>query len=229
FADVTGATTRYNRNHYFLWDERYAGTFRILNAHGITMDLSYGPDLEQKGYLFATAFPFHPLDNNGAPFPLWETPVTWTEHFGGADSVWIERILTDNAEIYHGVVSALYHNNTFDWRPDYDTYTSWRRSYQQARRTGHTFFRVSELESFLQARRDSPLDWTLTAGALEVSGDARDGRLALVVPREGLGRPDTDAPVDLITTIDHWYWRVDVPRGPFTLRFPRLEENIRQK
>ncbi|MBN4076416.1 hypothetical protein JYT16_01735 [Gemmatimonas aurantiaca] len=235
-----GVKTTYNRNHYFLWDNSYARTFRILKAHGITMDFSYGPDLHQKGFLFGSAFPFHPLDENGASFMLYETPVTWVENFAGADSAWITQILTDNARQFHGVIAPLYHNNTYQWGPDYEAYNSWRRNYEIAQTTGHTFMRVSELERFLQNRRESALTWTLNAGQLIIHCKSQSRDLALLVPAANLGRPQlfSDAGnalpveqyrIDQIQLITASYWRIVTSAPSMQIICNRLESNIEQR
>lgn len=240
WLEELGAPADYNRNHYFLWDDDYTRTFRILNAHGIRMDFSYGPDLNQKGYLFGSAFPFHPLDKNGAAFTLYETPVTWTENFAGADTNWIAGVLSDNAERFHGVVAPLYHNNTYAWRPDHTTYESWRLSYQLARSSGHRMMNAVELERFLESRRESDLTWELSAGQLIVECTARSDNLSLLIPAETLGRPQlssssdaalssNDYRVDQIRLLNSVYWRILTPATPLRIICDRLEENIIQR
>jgi hypothetical protein len=231
---------KHNRNHYFLWDDSYSRTFRILEAHGITMDFSYGPDLKQKGYLFGSAFPFHPLDENGAAFDLYETPVTWTENFAGADSIWISKILSQNAESFHGVIVPLYHNNTFDWRPDYDIYQSWRSSYAMAEELNYMLATTAELERFLQNRRESQLQWTLGAGQLTVECFPQSPGLALLIPESNLGRPrittqsgqdisDSECEIDQVQLMNASYWRITVPAVKLRITCDRLEESIQQR
>ncbi len=240
WLDSLGVHSAYNRNHYFLWDEDPYRIFRILNAYHFTMDYSYGPDLHDKGYLFGSAFPFHPLDDKGASFGLVETPVIWTEDFAGADSAWGAKMLSDNAKHFHGVISALYHNNTFSWAPDYAVYTSWRRAYSLALSSGHRLFTATDLERFLNARTGSAINWEVDSESLEVFCDTRDSNLALVVPYQTLARPNIElhgyrpddtskvAQIDTVEILNVRYWRVALPMGRFLLSFDRRADSHRR-
>jgi hypothetical protein len=231
WLDSLGVEVSYNRNHYFLWDQDPYRLFRALNASGITMDYSYGPDLRDKGYLFGCAFPFHPLDNNGASFRLSETPVTWTENFAGADSAWIRSIFAENAAQFHGVINALYHNNTFAWAPDYSIYESWRLSYELAQNSRHAMLTASELERFIEARSSSVINWQLDSEGVEVYCHATQSDMALVVPLTELYRPtvsihdasmnpnELSIRIDSVSILGSLHWRIALPRGKYLLSF----------
>ncbi len=233
WLDSLDVKTSYNRNHYFLWDKDPYRLFRNLNAAGFTMDYSYGPDLNDKGYLFGSAFPFYPLDDNGASFELTETPVTWGENFNGADSAWIARLLENNASDYHGVINALYHNNTFAWAPDYSIYESWRLSYELAQGSRHVMYTASQLEQFITARSTSPINWEIDSESVEVYCDATQPDLALIVPMLDLYRPtisihdagmslsEVSVIVDSVSVMDSAYWRIVFPKGKYLLSFER--------
>ncbi len=160
--------------------------------------------------------------------------MTWTENFASADSVWIKRILADNAEQFHGVIVALYHNNTFAWAPDYSVYTSWQKSYDLALASGHTMFTASQLENFLQAREESELTWESDSEGVEVYCQTTTAGLALIVPQENLYRPTVSThdagasenpnavQIDTVRILGSPYWRIVLPQGKFLLSFERL-------
>ncbi len=233
WLDSLNVQPSYNRNHYFLWERDPFKLFRELNASGFTMDYSYGPDLNDKGYLFGSSFPFNPLDDNGASFRLLETPVTWTENFAGADSAWIYQLLADNAQRYHGVINALYHNNTFAWAPDYSIYESWKLSYDMAKDSRHVMFTASQLERFIESRSESSIGWQADSESVEVYCNPQQPDMALVVPFSGLYRPTVSihdagmnlsvvsVKIDSVSILGGLHWRISLPQGKFLLSFER--------
>ncbi len=226
WLDSLGVNATANRNHYFLWDSAYTSTFRKLTYQGFTFESSYGPDLRNKGYLFGTSFPFRPLDSGGAAFSIWELPVTWTENYVKADSVWIERILTDNQNFYHGVVCPLYHNNTFAWGPDFSIYESWQYSYRAASRANCKMMSVSTLERFLANRAKSPIKWESGSTGAVVQFAPQGETLSWMIAKSAGQIHVTDSAIAIgeINSLGVSYWRITAPPGTYEISFSRPPE-----
>ncbi len=155
-----GARLRHNRLHYLQWDDRYAKTFAELAAAGIEMDASYGPDYHCKGYLFGTAFPFHPLDCSGMPYPLLELPYEHSEMEAGADSAYMAALALASRRGDHAAIVSLFHPPFWAWEPSVATYRFWRALPAQMAAAGHPAVSMDRVLDFERAREATALSMT---------------------------------------------------------------------
>jgi hypothetical protein len=152
-----GTKVRHSRLHYLLWEKDYATTFAKLEAAGITLDSSYGPDFGCKGYLFGTAYPFHPLDLTGMPFKLWELPYQHSEMEAGADGPWLARLATASAAGDHAAIVSLFHPPFMAFSPSADTYRLWRELPERMKAKGHVPVTMERLVGFMETREKTEL------------------------------------------------------------------------
>jgi hypothetical protein len=162
---------RVSRTHYLLWDESYARTFAQLAALGIEMDSSYGPDFNCKGYLFGTAYPFHPFAETGLPFRLLELPYQHSEREAGCDSAYLSGLARESLAGDHAAIVSLFHPPFWLWAPSADTYRLWRQLPLQMAALGHPALTMEALVDFAQSR----------AGAEVSIEDEASDRLVIVV------------------------------------------------
>ena len=141
-----------HRLHGLLWGDDWSGTFRALAAAGLRLDSSFGPTGDvPPGYPFGTALPFHPLDDNGRPFALWEVPFTYQddESMVRGDTA---RLLAANAALGHGLVVPIFHSTTMSYVPSVDRFEEWLAAPAAAAAARHWRGRFSDLLAFLDAR-----------------------------------------------------------------------------
>jgi hypothetical protein len=183
---------RASRVHFLEWDAAWSGTLEKLAAVGITVDSTYGLDLDCRGYLFGTGRPFRPLDARGLPLPLLEVPHVGSEDLGGFGAEALERLLSQSRDGRHQAITLLFHPVTYGWRPSVALFREWKGSYESAARAGHASLTMSGLAGFEAARAASPLASVWTEGRLEIRGHAARADLALVLPIETDGRTLAD-------------------------------------
>ncbi len=176
------APVRHTRIHYLLWDREWARPFAQLAAAGIALDSSYGPDFNCKGYLFGTAYPFHPLDASGLPFPLWELPYQHSEMEAGADAAWLAGLAARSREGDHAAIVSLFHPPFFAFAPSAETYRMWRDAPGLLATAGHPALTMEQVRAFVAAREGTELaivrDGGRPAGvAFAVPGSAAGLRL----------------------------------------------------
>jgi hypothetical protein len=219
-----------HRLHGLLWGEDWAGTFRALAAAGLRLDSSLGPTGDvPPGYPFGTALPFHPLDDNGRPFALWEVPFTFQddESMERGDTA---RLLAANAALGHGLVVPIFHSSTMAYVPSVDRFEEWLEAPAAAAAARHWRGRFADLLAFLDARAEAGLDLEacgarvcrLTARAsgpgqaLQLAASTAAGKLAAClvdgVPRELVALPRPDA-ARLLLPIEPGDHRVELTYG----------------
>ena len=156
-ATPSGAPVRHTRIHYLLWDTRWARPFAQLAAAGIELDSSYGPDFHCKGYLFGTAYPFHPLDENGLPFALWELPYQHSEMEEGADAAWLAGLAARSRDGDHAAIVSLFHPPFFAFAPSAETWRLWRDAPGILAAAGHPALTMERVREFMAAREATEL------------------------------------------------------------------------
>jgi hypothetical protein len=190
------------RLHYLMWDTEWARPFAQLAAAGIRLDSSYGPDWHCKGYLFGTAYPFHPLDPNGLPFTLWELPYEHSEMDEGASPEWLTHLADNSCAGDHAAIVSLFHPPFFSFAPSADTYRFWRAAPGLMARLGHPALNLEQVRRFMAAREETELGILRVPGAKSAvqyrapDADASGLRLSLgtrgtaaeLIPLKGAGQ-----------------------------------------
>lgn len=148
---------RHCRLHYLLWDGRWARTFAQLAAAGYELDSSYGPDFHCKGYLFGTAYPFHPLDGNGRPYALFELPYQHSELEAGASGAWLDSLAASSRAGDHAAIVSLFHPPFMAFAPSAEAYRLWRELPGRMAAAGHPAVTMEEVLDFARAREEATL------------------------------------------------------------------------
>jgi hypothetical protein len=187
-----GLLARVSRTHFLAWTRGYTDLFAGLVAAGIRLDSSYGPDLNDRGYLFGTGRPFRPLGPTGLPMPVLELPYVSAEDLGGADGAFLKRMLEDSASRSHQAVTVLFHPNSFRWHPSVPNYLAWRGLCGQARQLELWVPTCSELEAFSRARETATLRSTASGDVVSIGYAGAAEGTTLAVPARWLGRPLRD-------------------------------------
>lgn len=149
---------RLNRLHYLAWMPDWTRPFRQMEAAGIELDSSYGPDFKCSGYLFGTAFPFHPLDSTGLPFRLIEIPYQHSEMDGGADSLFLGRLAGWSAAGDHAAIGSLFHPPFWLWTPSVAVFRFWQGAPGILARAGHPALTLDQVLDFMKARSGTRLN-----------------------------------------------------------------------
>lgn len=178
-----------SRTHFLAWTPRYAHLFRSLAKAGIHIDSSYGPDLEDRGYLFGTARPFFPLDSQGLPLPVLELPFISAEDLGDADHAFLTRLLEDSATQTHQALSVLFHPNSFRWHPSVSNYNTWKSICREAGEMGHWITTFSQLDRFARARQHAELHSETIGDRLAIHYAFEEEGATLVLPETWRGKP----------------------------------------
>ena len=168
-------TIRFNRIHYLLWGRDYTAPLRHMAHHGIVLDSSYGPN-RGKGYIFGTGLPFHTLDKNGLPLPLWEWPLVAQECWSHVDSDYIEDLLRQSANQYHQAPVVLLHPHRWLSTPEGRQYL--RSIVASARRYKHWIANFEEYWQFTRNRARAVMTSHCRGRHLQVK---------LFAPQEGMG------------------------------------------
>ena len=98
-----------SRIHWLVWDRRPGQTQQHLAQAGIMLDSSQGPVASAKGYLFATGWPFAPLDQNCQPINILEVPYQIEDDLCSADASFIEALVEGNLKTWHSGLVVLLH------------------------------------------------------------------------------------------------------------------------
>lgn len=190
-----GAELRLNRLHYLAWMPHWTRPFRQLEAAGILLDSSYGPDFKCSGYLFGTAYPFRPLDTNGLPFRLYELPYQHSEMDGGADSLLLGRLARSSLAGDHAGIGSLFHPPFWLWTPSVAVFRFWQAAPGLMARAGHPATTLDDVLDFmtrraaaaLSVRPTGPEQWEIHAAVPAGAG----GEVRLALPARLAGRPLT--------------------------------------
>lgn len=187
-----------SRTHFLRWSDTYAGLFESLEQAGIRLDSSYGPDVHDRGYLFGTARPFHPLGVHGLPLSILELPFVSAEDLGGADHTFLTRLLQDSVTSTHQALVVLFHPNVFRWHPSVENYLTWKNICQEAADLGAWVTTLSSVERFMRTREQATLmarpapeglrityGFNAPGGTLVLPADLRGRRLREVATPEG--------------------------------------------
>ena len=146
------AAVRHCRLHYLLWDGHWARTFAQLAAAGYELDSSYGPDFHCKGYLFGTAYPFHPLDGNGRPYALFELPYQHSELEAGASGAWLDSLAAASRAGDHAAIVSLFHPPFMAFAPSAEAYRLWRDLPARMAASGHPALTMEGVLQFARER-----------------------------------------------------------------------------
>ena len=170
FRAVSPATAdvRTNRNHYLIVRDGWVEVFRVMAAHGIRLDSTFGAN-KGRGYLFGTARPYSILDDDGLPLAIRELPFVNQENWGGADQAYFSRLLAANAERHKGAIVSLFHPHLIILEDD--GRALFEHVAKTALATNHRPFHFDEMLAFWEAR----------IGATVQTGETRDGRVDVLV------------------------------------------------
>lgn len=146
-----------NRNHDMLWTSTYAGVFRRLAAVGVSIDASYGPGDNARGYLFGTGLPFWALDETGIPLPVIEHPTLTTETLGEVDARFMHALFRDSQDAYHQAINVLFHPNAYQTMPRVALFDLWLATYDLARDHDHVVTTLTGFHRFWRDRRKATL------------------------------------------------------------------------
>ncbi len=179
-----GAVAPVSRTHFLAWTPEYTALFQALEKAGMRLDSSYGPDLQDRGYLFGTGRPFHPLDAMGLPLSILELPFVSAEDLGGADREFLHRLMAESAAQTHQVVAVLFHPNAFRWHPSVSNYFTWKALCRDARALGLLPMSLVEVDAFFRARGESRLKTRIEGHTIVVGYRFPRAGGALVFPAE---------------------------------------------
>lgn len=154
-----------SRTHFLAWPKEHAAYFSELAAGGIRIDSSYGPDIQNRGFLFGTARPFRPAGADGLPLPLFELPFVSAEDLGGADRQFLHGLMQQSATTTFQALSVLYHPNAYRWHPSAPNYRTWRSLCPRAQQLNLWTTTFSALEQFTRARAQASLHSTFSETA----------------------------------------------------------------
>lgn len=185
------------RLHGLLWGADWAGTFRALAAAGLRLDSSLGPTGEvPPGFPFGTALPFHPLDDGGRPFLLWEVPFTFQddEKMERGDTA---RLLAANGALGHGLVVPIFHSRTMEHAPSVGAFEEWLEAPANAAAARHWRGSFRDLLAFLDARDAGRLEVeACSPAACALTARAAGPGQALQIPAATAAGPITACRVD---------------------------------
>ncbi len=184
-----GNVAAVSRTHFLAWSRAYTGLFQALEQAGIRLDSSYGPDIQDQGFLFGTGRPFRPLDARGLPLSIQELPFVSAEDLGGADRGFLQRLMARSAAHAHQVTVVLFHPNAFRWHPSVSNYFTWKKLCEEAREMGLWLTTLPAVDTFARAREQASLKSAVTADTLSVSYAFADGGGTLVLPATWRGAP----------------------------------------
>lgn len=159
-----GRRLRTNRLHYLLWMEDAVRPFRQLEAAGIELDSSYGPDFKCRGYMFGTAFPFRPLDASGLPMRILELPYQHSEMDGGTDSTFIAEMARNSRAGDHAAILSLFHPPFWMWTPSVEIYHLWRALPARMIADGQRPMNLEQVLDFMHARAATRVRWERVPG-----------------------------------------------------------------
>lgn len=224
----TGEKPRLNRLHYLAWMPDAVRPFRQMEAAGIELDSSYGPDFKCRGYLFGTGFPFRPLDASGLPLRILELPYQHSELDGGTDSTFLSTLARGSRAGDHTAIVSLFHPPFWLWAPSVQTYRLWRTLPAAMRTVGQTPLTMSRVLDFMRARGATRL--SCQSMASDSLGMANRWRLEAVPPEgetglwltlpEKIGADRLEvrgAPTRILTTLGDSRWQGIPLSGPVTL------------
>ena len=177
-----------NRNHFLVWEGDYTQTFRILYAHNILLDSTYGPDNPYYGYLFGTGLPFYPVDKNGLIIPVVEIPFLDMDGnriknnkliFEGGT---MKRLISDSREEFHETIVLIFHPHGMALYPSVDWFRGWLNIYNYARRNNHWVTNLRLYLKFLRDRSQSVVHSEFKNNVLSIMMDSKRDKLTLSIP-----------------------------------------------
>ncbi|MCD6310675.1 MAG: hypothetical protein J7M18_08155, partial [Candidatus Eremiobacteraeota bacterium] len=185
----SGKNITINRTHFLLWGKNYTRPFRLMEASGLQMDSSYGPN-RGRGYLFCTALPFHPLDQRGLPFKINELPFQVQENWGDATPEFVEKLIRENAKKYHLALVTLYHPHKLMKKEEFRK--KYSEQVEKARELGLWVTSMKEFKNFWDERQVADIKSSYKHGILEIDVDGLNGGLTLAVPAVEMARTYSD-------------------------------------
>lgn len=182
-----GIDATMNRTHYLDLGSDLSEFFRTLDAAGIEVDATFGPNRAGRGHLFGTARPFHPIDRTGLPSAVVEVPFQTQEDWGGVDEAFLDRLFRQSADVDHSTLAAIIHPHLIV--RDEAGARLHRRFFELARETKHWVATFGDYLAFRRARLGTVIRFTRGSDgrvtALDV--DVRDGvpPMVLLIPKRG--------------------------------------------
>ena len=167
------------RNDGLVWDRDYTNTFQVLCGNGVKMDSTYGPYPPHKGYLFGTGLPFHPMDKNGLPFPIYECPHIVGD-YGNISQQDLKRFVEESAEKYHEVLTLLYHPLTIEHSDEIRK--QWVKSFSLLKKHKHWIANFEDLYEWFNIRNTTEYSFGLKEGKLIVKFVSDTNRIAFLIP-----------------------------------------------
>lgn len=177
--NFVGKKVQVNRIHFLLWGKDYAKPFGVMEAAGLAMDSSYGPN-RGRGYLFCTGLPFHPLDESGLPFRIRELPFQVQENWGGATPAFLDQLIRENADNYHLALVTLYHPHKV--MKDEDARNRYIEQIDEARRLGLWATSMVEYHVFWEERLAAKIESHYKGGVLDMEVGGLEGGLTVAFP-----------------------------------------------
>lgn len=205
-ADSGAAAVRHCRLHYLLWDGRWARTFAQLAAAGYELDSSYGPDFHCKGYLFGTAYPFHPLDGNGRPYALFELPYQHSELEAGANGAWLDSLAAASRAGDHAAIVSLFHPPFMAFAPSAEAYRLWRELPERMAAAGHPAVTMERVLQFAREREGT----ILVLERLPPAQSATEG-IPAILPASLTGSAIASATT--LPIVERWRVTWEIPAG----------------
>jgi hypothetical protein len=151
------------------WSD-WSTTFRRLTAADVRLDNSFGPtEADSHGYLFGTGFPFYPIDRRGLPFPMLELPFVL--HGPNLERSRLRSMLRASESYYHQSLAVSIPSYAMKRAPTPGILSTFRDTFDLARRHRHWIASAGDFADFLSARRRSVLtsQWDPDSRRLTIS------------------------------------------------------------
>jgi hypothetical protein len=152
-----------------VWTTRWLDGFRQLDAHGVELDMTWGPSPPSLtdstplvGYLFGTGYPFRPIDTNGERFLVQELPTALLDLAAGYDLARVRRLLVEASDRYHTTVVGDWRPDTMAQRPSHDALEGWRTAFRIAEQQDLWITTAGDYLSFLRQRQTSRIHSTFS-------------------------------------------------------------------
>jgi hypothetical protein len=170
------------------WSRHFTGAYRAMEALGFRYSASYGPAGDAPpGYLFGTCQPFRPIDANGSPFNLLETPICFINPTSEKELELLGQSLQIAVERAHSL-HVLTSSDRFRTQPDLEQFDAWRDMLRFAERNEMWIGGAGQLVDFWNARQDARLRIvSRTVEARDDSGNPEVIRLVVECETERSG------------------------------------------
>lgn len=169
-----------SRSMRLRWDGEAEDNFGLMSAAGVETDCSFGPGPREKGYIFATGFPFHPVTASGRPAKVLEIPCQ-LDISGGADGFQRAEEFIENAASHNSPVSASFSARRLIQSER--AREAVKDLLETAAASGLRLTSPGAFSGFWKARASSPLSASRKGADLLIVADAKTDDMFIRVPQ----------------------------------------------